>query len=148
MPAGWCFDRTAGSPLAGYAFITDGRSPLRGGKRALLRVAQPQGQLWLDEPIETVNESLPASPKREAVAAPRDFVFDASQARTVNELARQKFKHRILSDILIDLAICEIEGWCKREYINELRELLNGISRRDVVTPNVRANRDRCGAAE
>lgn len=131
MPQGWRLDSSVGSPLAGHAFVTDGKSVLRGGKRALLRVLQPQAQLRFEEPIQASgNEAAPHAP-----SAPAAFVFDASQARTVNELARQKFKHRLLADIVVDLTICEIEGWCKREYINELRGLLNGIGR-DVVTPN------------
>ena len=131
VPQGWRLDSSVGSPLAGHVFVTNGKSVLRGGKRALLRVLQPQGQLRFDEPIRaSSNEAPPQVP-----STPGAFVFDASQARTVNELARQKFKHRLLADILVDLTICEIEGWCKREYINELRELLNGLGR-DVMTPN------------
>ena len=37
IPDGWHIDKTAGSPLHGYEFIING-SPLRGGKRALVRV--------------------------------------------------------------------------------------------------------------
>ncbi len=42
LPDGWRFDKTAGSPVCGYSFATDGKSVLRGGKRALVRVAPPQ----------------------------------------------------------------------------------------------------------
>lgn len=28
---------------------------------------------------------------------------------------------------MFDLMVCEIEKWDKREYINELKELINGI---------------------
>ena len=57
-------------------------------------------------------------------------VIDAQYVRTVNELAREKFKQRILNDILVDLMICEIEGWCKHEYINELKQLIGGLAQR------------------
>lgn len=50
MPSGWTIDKTCGSPLTGYVFISDGRSILRGGKRALLRVREPQHKLCLDAP--------------------------------------------------------------------------------------------------
>lgn len=46
---------------------------------------------------------------------------------SVNDLARLKFKEQILKEILFDLTVCEIEGWNKKEYINELKELLNEI---------------------
>ena len=48
MPSGWTIDKTCGSPLTGYLFITNGRSVLRGGKRALLRVREPQQQKITD----------------------------------------------------------------------------------------------------
>ncbi len=41
LPDGWTIDKHAGSPLAGYSFATNG-SLLRGGKRALVRVAPAQ----------------------------------------------------------------------------------------------------------
>lgn len=131
LPAGWSFVKAAGSPLAGYAFAMSG-SPLRGGKTALVRVRAPQMQLLLSEPeIATPYDQHRAD--KQTAAKHEEFVYDASQARTVNELARQKFKHRLLADMLIDLTICEIEGWCKREYIDELRSLINGIGKQVVI---------------
>ena len=38
LPNGWTIDGSAGSPLAGYAFVTNGKSVLNGQKRALLLV--------------------------------------------------------------------------------------------------------------
>ena len=38
MPEGWVIDKTAGSPLSGHNFITNGKSVLNGQMRALLRV--------------------------------------------------------------------------------------------------------------
>lgn len=132
LPAGWRFAPGVGSPLAGYAFAASG-SPLRGGRMALVRLRAPQMQLLLSE-----SETAPPAEVRQADAPSTStaFVYDTGAARTVNELARQKFQHRLLADILVDLTICEIEGWCKREYIDELRSLINGLGR-DVVTPNV-----------
>jgi hypothetical protein len=39
---------------------------------------------------------------------------------------------------LVDLTICEIEGWCKREYLRELAELINGIGQQPNVPPNTK----------
>ena len=146
MPSGWSIDRTVGSPLAGHAFITDGRSTLRGGKRALLCIVKAQAQLNFDAPEYPASNEATATilPSPEQ---PSDFVFDAGQARTVNNLARQKFKHRLLADIMVDLQICEIEGWSKLEYIHELRALINGLGRNDV-TPNVGAERPQTAAQQ
>lgn len=41
---------------------------------------------------------------------------DKDTARALNDLARHKAIVRILSDIRMDMEICEIEGWDKNEY--------------------------------
>jgi hypothetical protein len=33
----------------------------------------------------------------------------------------------LLNDIMADLMVCEIEGWCKHEYIAQIKELIGGI---------------------
>ena len=38
IPDGWKIDKTVGTPLCGYEFITNGKSVLNGQKRALLKV--------------------------------------------------------------------------------------------------------------
>ena len=48
-------------------------------------------------------------------------------AKTVNDLARMKFKEQLLKEIMVDLMVCEIEGWDKKEYIKEIRNLINSI---------------------
>jgi len=37
-------------------------------------------------------------------------------------------KLKLLTDINIDLTICEIEGWDKKEYIQDLKNLLDDIA--------------------
>jgi hypothetical protein len=124
LPHGWRIDKSAGSPLHGYEFCTNGKSVITGRqKRALVRVLPPQLQIGFDDPKQ-YEDKAQAEAKENQPAQ----VIDAHYVRTVNELARQKFKQRILNDILVDLTICEIEGWCKLEYINELRKLINGIA--------------------
>lgn len=129
MPKGWKIDKTVGSPLAGYVFVTNGKSVLNGQIRALLRVRKQQAELFAQDtprielkPVNT--ESRPKNP---------EYVIDAASARAVNELARERFKQRLLADILTDLMICEIEGWCKLEYINQMKALINSIAQRECV---------------
>ena len=55
------------------------------------------------------------------------IIPDRDTARALNDLARHKAIFRLLSDIRIDLEICELEGWDKTEYINKLKELLDSI---------------------
>ena len=51
--------------------------------------------------------------------------------RALNKLARLQIITRLENDILMDLQICEIEGWDKKEFINMLRALLNGLGERE-----------------
>ena len=121
LPPGWVIDKTAGSPLHGYEFCHNGKSVLNGQKRALVRVNPPQPRAQEETPKAVACEKPDDSGKPQQV-------IDAAYVRTVNELARQKFKQRLLNDILCDLMICEIEMWCKKEYIEELKKLINGIN--------------------
>ena len=116
LPKGWVMDNTAGSPAPMTVFITNGKSPLNGQKRALLKV-KPK--------YTSCKELTNCVPEPKVIVdKPRHCEFPA---KTVNDLARSKFKKQILKEILFDLTVCEIEGWDKREDINELKELINEI---------------------
>ena len=132
LPSGWSFAAQCGSPLTGYAFAMSA-SPLRGGVTALVRVCKPQMQMVSDNQAH-VTKPDPCKQVATKTASNGSY-YDPQHAKTVNELARQKFKQRILNDILVDLTICEIEGWCKREYINELRELINSLGKKEMLMP-------------
>lgn len=54
-------------------------------------------------------------------------ITDTNCAPSLNRLAREQMKLKLLGDIRMDLIICEIEGWDKMEYINELNELVNSF---------------------
>lgn len=112
MPEGWRIDKTVGSPVAGCVFITDGKSVLRGQKRALLREVKE-----IPKPMEY---APPKAVEAKAVveAGPED----------VNRLARERMKLKLLADIRVDLEICAIEGWCKKTYIRELKNLIDSIN--------------------
>ena len=126
MPEGWVIDKTAGSPLSGHDFITNGKSVLNGQMRALLRVKSlPSGISQLTKPKPMVI----SEPTKHI-----DQVIDRDYVKTVNDLARAKFKKKMLSDILCDMQICEIEGWCKLDYLNEIRELINNLCADAVVS--------------
>lgn len=116
LPDGWKFCKAAGSPLCGYEFASSG-SPLKGGKTALVKV--PRG----------TNEYRQTETKIEAPKEKPQEPIDENCSRTLNNLARLKFQERMMADILIDLQVCEIEGWCKTEYIREIRRLVYGLLR-------------------
>lgn len=118
LPAGWRIDKTAGSPVHGYVFATDGRSVINGQKRALVRAEIPIQQS--DVPIKKTEP--PHTPTAEKSAP------DAFPAKTFNDLARKRFELRMLADIRFDLAVCEIEGWPKDEYLKELKTLIENLT--------------------
>lgn len=50
-------------------------------------------------------------------------------SRVLNRVCRESMKERLLRDILVDLAVCELEGWNKLEYIDELHALLDSLKK-------------------
>lgn len=118
LPMGWKIDNSCGSPLHGFDFCTDGKSVLNGGKRALVRsIRKGTPRIEFVAPIKE-NKVV------EQVKEIEDFIFPS---KTVNTLARKKFQEQLLKEIRFDLMVCEIEGWDKKEYINELKKLINSI---------------------
>ena len=120
LPKGWKIDMATGSPLHGFDFCTNGKSVLNGGKRALVR------SIRKETPRIEFIEPVPKNLKNETIIAENDnnYIF---HAKTVNDLARLKFKEHLLKEIMFDLMVCEIEGWDKKEYIKEIRNLINSI---------------------
>lgn len=55
--------------------------------------------------------------------------IDASpeMRHTFNQMCREEEKCKLLSWIQADIVVCELEGWNKTEYIEELQELLNSF---------------------
>ena len=59
-------------------------------------------------------------------------------AMALNRLAREQMKCRLLQDIRVDLAVCEIEGWSQTEYINEIMTEVKGLAEVKRAFDNVR----------
>ena len=121
LPEGWVIDKYAGSPAPNTVFITNGKSYWNGQKRALLKLQAKQDINISENEIPKVKISIEDNKKIEKTKIP---IFPA---KTVNDLARLKFKEQLLKEIMFDLMVCEIENWDKKEYINELKKMLNGI---------------------
>lgn len=52
-------------------------------------------------------------------------------SRVLNRVCRESMKERLLRDILVDLTVCELEGWDKMEYINEISTLLKSMKAKE-----------------
>lgn len=55
---------------------------------------------------------------------------DKQGPKVFNRLAREQMKRRLLADILADMQVCELEGWDKLEYLQELREMLDSLGKK------------------
>lgn len=56
-------------------------------------------------------------------------IIDTNCASSLNRLAREQMKLKLMADIRTDLMVCEIEGWDKMEYLNELKELVKSFGK-------------------
>ena len=52
----------------------------------------------------------------------------------LNALARHQTIYNLYRDILIDMMICEIEGWDKLEYLNQLKSVIEHFERKETET--------------
>lgn len=57
----------------------------------------------------------------------KQFKFTDDCSERLNVLAREQMKHKLLADIMVDLTVCQIEGWDYRAYLFELRDLVQSI---------------------
>ena len=54
--------------------------------------------------------------------------FIGDVAKPLQTLAREELKAKILSDILIDIQICQLECWNEKEFIFDLINMLKSIN--------------------
>ena len=57
-------------------------------------------------------------------------VKNKEYARQLNVLAREQLKIRLLYDIKMDIEICQLEGWEYKDYLLELKKLIDGFLRK------------------
>lgn len=125
IPDGWSIDKTTGSPLSGHVFITNGKSVLNGQERHLLQLSRITVSNGIVK--EAPGFSVPEKKSEYDFQSYEQQVGDAGFRKTVNEMARERFKLNLLKDIMCDLTICEIEGWCKAEYIRQIKKMIGEI---------------------
>jgi len=53
--------------------------------------------------------------------------FIGDVAYTLNVVAREEMKTKLLNDILIDMEVCRLEGWDIMQYPIELQKLITNI---------------------
>lgn len=45
----------------------------------------------------------------------------------LNRLAREEKKLSLLQDIRVDIEVCRLEGWDYKQYLKELKEIIDGF---------------------
>lgn len=68
--------------------------------------------------------------KAEAIMSIQFTPDTPATRRAFNRLAREKMKLRLLADIRMDLMVCELEGWDKLEYLDELLALVQELRKK------------------
>lgn len=123
MPDGWSIDKTWGSPEYGWQPIHNGRSVLNGGRKGLLRVKPI--------PVDPVRDGIKNNDHdrlasvRTACCPPPSVDEVQAIVETTNRLARERFKEWLLKELLFDLQVCRIEGWDFKQYVTELKMLID-----------------------
>ena len=47
----------------------------------------------------------------------------------LNTLAREQMKYKLMSDICTDIEVCKLEGIDYKEYLRELKSIIDGFLR-------------------
>ena len=55
-------------------------------------------------------------------------IADKQTAKQMNVLARKQMVRRLLADIMMDISVCQLEGYDYKEYIEELKESIDHIA--------------------
>lgn len=56
---------------------------------------------------------------------------DVEWAKSLNQLAREQLKIRLLNDIRFDVTVCQHEGWDYKKYLNSLKQIIDGFLKQD-----------------
>lgn len=70
---------------------------------------------------------MPCHPFEEQSVDEKDYGARA-EGITLNRLAREQMKRRLLADVLVDMQVCELEGIDHTEYAGELCEEITRIA--------------------
>lgn len=79
------------------------------------------------EPTRTELEPT-ATERLRALLDEREKVDSPDVGVTLNRLAREQMKRRLLADVLVDMQVCELEGIDHTEYVGELCDEMTRIA--------------------
>lgn len=53
--------------------------------------------------------------------------LDLKTRKALTQLAREQSKYRLMCDIRVDIEVCILEGWDYKEYLEELKDIIDGF---------------------
>lgn len=57
------------------------------------------------------------------------FEYHPDTGKVLNRLAREQMKFKLMADINADIMVCQLEGIDYKEYLQELKEIIDGFLR-------------------
>ncbi len=60
------------------------------------------------------------------------IIEDQDTRIALNNLARHQTIYNLYRDILIDMVVCEIEGWDKLAYLKSLKDVIEHFERKEI----------------
>ena len=60
------------------------------------------------------------------------IIEDEDTRIALNNLARHQTIYNLYRDILIDMVVCEIEGWDKLAYLKLLKDVIEHFERKEI----------------
>jgi hypothetical protein len=137
LPDGWRVDPSkTGSPIHDCVFITSGKSVFDGGKRALLKVDKKPPKQLPSKSSELPDQPLIVRDCFKQDQKPLPSADDLAQyPMVINRLAREKFKQKLLQELVFDFKVCQLEGWSCFEYPYSLKVLIDEVvSKMEIAT--------------
>jgi hypothetical protein len=60
------------------------------------------------------------------------IIEDEDTRIALNDFARHQTIYNLYRDILIDMVVCEIEGWDKLAYLSKLKDVIEHFERKEI----------------
>ncbi len=67
----------------------------------------------------------------------------SEESKALNEFARHEMYVKILQDIKFDITVCKLENWDYKQYLYQLRDLIDSIINTDLITAEMCLQNDR-----
>lgn len=127
IPVGWRLLKGATMAPVGYDMISNGKSLFSSDYQiALIKSTPciPQKHDPVPHPTAQITATIESKNTKPAKADCLCFSDEPCLPEKLNRLAREQIKLRLLQDIRVDIAVCQLEGWEYKSYLLELQDMI------------------------